>query len=116
MKIFIWILRIVLAFYFIAGAAYMMGNYHSLASVWALKAMPGAAWIVLGVVQIVVAVELVLPWKKMSMPNLTSTSAYILAAISLAGIALYISYSGWPGMLWGIIPAALSLVVALKTR
>jgi hypothetical protein len=111
----IWILRILLAFYFSTGGAYMMGNYRSLATAWALQAMPPAAWIVLGLIQIIVAVELILPWEKMNMPDMTSTSAYVLAALSLMGIGLYIAYSGFPGMLWGIVPAVLSLLVAWKT-
>ncbi len=46
--------------------------------------------------------------------KVVATSAILLALISLVGIVLYAKYAGFPGVLWGIIPALLLLFVAYE--
>lgn len=112
MNILLWILQIVLALYNIVGGSYMMANHRDLASPWALRAVPSPAWIVLGILQIVCALGLVIPDRFKVLPNQTALSALGIAVISLLGTVLFVSYSGFPGMLWGVIPAVLALFIA----
>jgi len=116
MNILLWILQILLALWNIIGAIYMLNNYSDIASNWAYNSIPGPLWIILGLLQVLASLGLILPWLMKKMPNLASLSAACLAIISLLGIALYDSYAGFPGLLWGIIPASLAAFVSFKRR
>ncbi len=105
MNILLWFLQILLAVYNLTGGIYMANNYDKLASAWALSTLSGAAWMVLGVLQVLLALGLVIP-------KLTRVSAVCLAVISLLGIALYVKYAGFPGILWALVPAILAAFVA----
>ncbi|MEO8581411.1 MAG: hypothetical protein ABI425_02395 [Patescibacteria group bacterium] len=113
MNILIWILRIALGFWNIAGGLYMMSNYESLANNWALNTLPSFFWIILGILQIIFSIGLILPDKIKLLPNQTVISAIGLSIISFMGIGLYLAYSG-VGMLWAVIPAGLAAYVAYK--
>jgi heme/copper-type cytochrome/quinol oxidase subunit 4 len=110
-----FILQILLGLWSVMGAWYMMGHYMDLGSAWALGALPAVFWTVLGVVQIVLAVVLILSVRRRGRLHRFATSvALALAVISLAGSVLYSAYSGFPGILWALIPAALFGLVAFK--
>jgi hypothetical protein len=112
MNILLWVLQILLALWNMIGGIYMVNNYEKLANVWALNALPKPAWIALGVLQALFALGLVLPGALRVLPKLTSISAACLAVISLLGMALYVQYTGFPGILWAVVPAILAAFVA----
>lgn len=112
MNILLWVLQILLALYNVVGGIYLINNYGQVANAWALNAMPKPAWMVLAVLQILFALGLVVPGALRMLPKLTLISAAGLAAISLLGIALYDAYAGFPGILWGVVPAILAAFVA----
>ncbi len=114
MKIFVWILQILLALWEIVGGLYMAANHQLLASIWAAQFFPSYFWILLGAVQVILALGLVSSVIKGISKKVVATSAILLALISLVGIVLYAKYAGFPGVLWGIIPALLLLFVAYE--
>ena len=101
-----------LALWNMIGAIYMVPNYEDLANVLALNALPKPAWIALGVLQALFALGLVLPGAARKWLKLIPISAACLAVISLLGIALYVAYTGFPGILWAVVPAILAAFVA----
>lgn len=112
MNILLWILQILLAFWEIVGGLFLLRNYEKVATAHALAALPGPVWIALALLQILFALGLVIPGKNLR--KLNSAAATGLAALSLLGIALYTQYHGFPGMLWGLVPALLAAFVAFK--
>ena len=112
MNVLLWVLQILLTLWNMIGAIYMVNNYENLAKVWALNALPKPTWIALGVLQALFALGLVLPGVVREFPKLIPISAACLAVISLMGIGLYVSYAGFPGMLWAVVPAILAAFVA----
>jgi hypothetical protein len=112
MNILLWVLQILLALWNMIGAIYMVSNYEQVANVWAFNALPKPAWMALGVLQALFALGLVLPGAFRVLPKLTPISAACLAVISLLGIALYVAYAGFPGILWAVVPAILAAFVA----
>jgi peptidoglycan/LPS O-acetylase OafA/YrhL len=115
MKMFIRVLQVLLALWVIIGSVYMMGNYAFIASFWAVNTLPTAFWILLGVVQIVLAIGLLVSVKDGVLSKYATLSAIGLSIIMLAGIFLYSTYTGL-GMLWAIVPAVLLAFVAYKRR
>jgi hypothetical protein len=114
MNIFLWILQIILGFWNITGAAYMQGHYQDLATEAAFAALPHAFWLVFAAIQILLAIGIVVP-KMGAVPSWTTTvSATGLAILSLASIGLFSAYAGFPGLLWGVLPAAAAAYVAYK--
>ncbi len=111
MNILLWVLQILLAVWNMIGGIYMVNNYQQLANRWALNAFPKPIWMALGVLQVLFALGLVLPGVTGVLRILTPISAACLAAISLLGIALYVAYAGFPGILWGVVPAILAAFV-----
>jgi hypothetical protein len=109
MNILLWVLQILLALFNMIGGIYMVNNYEKLANVWALNALPKPAWMALGLLQVLFSLGLVLP---VAGRVLTPISAVCLAVISLLGMALYVAYAGFPGMLWAVVPALLAAFVA----
>ena len=105
MNIILWVLQSLLALYYLIGGFYMMNNYEKLANVWALNTLPRPIWIALGLLQMLFALGLLLP-------ATCRVSAVCLAVISLLGIALYVAYAGFPGLLWAVVPAILLALVA----
>ena len=112
MNILLWVLQILLALWNITGGLYMVNHYQQLADRWALIAFPKPVWMAFGALQVLFAFGLLLPGVIGALRKLTSVSSAGLAVISLLGIALYIAYAGFPGMLWGVIPAILASFVA----
>jgi hypothetical protein len=46
------------------------------------------------------------------LPKLTPVAAVYLAANALLGCALFTQYAGFPGLLWGLVPAFFALFLA----
>ena len=111
MNILLWILQVLLAAWNIIGGVYTFSNYENLKSTWASD-IPKAIWIALCVLQILLALCLVLPGALGIVPKLTPIAAVFLAANALLGCALFAQYAGFPGMLWGVLPALLVAFVA----
>jgi hypothetical protein len=116
MNILLWVLQILLALWNIIGGSFMLNNYEKLANTWALNSFPKPVWIALGTLQILFSIGLILPGTSGVLHKLISISAACLTVISLLGIVLYTQYSGFPGILWGLIPAILAAFVAYKRK
>ena len=114
MNILLWVLQILLAAWNMIGAIYMVSNYEALANAWALNALPKPAWMALGVLQALFALGLVLPGLVRKWSRVIPISAACLAVISMLGSALYIAYTGFPGILWAAVPAILAAFVAYR--
>ena len=114
MNVVLWVLQVLLAFWNITGAYYMMTHYLELASAFAFEVLPEQIFPVIGILQILFAVGLVVPGLVKGMSKYVAYSAAGLSVISLLGIVLYLAYSGFPGMLWGIIPAAFEAFIAYR--
>lgn len=112
MNVLLRVLQILLALWNIIGGIFVINNYDKVAAGWALNSMPKSVWIAFAVLQILFALGLILPGTKLRKTN--SVAAAGMSIISLLGIALYTQYSGFPGILWGLIPAALAGFVAYK--
>jgi len=104
MNMLLWMLQVLLAIWNFIGGAYTVFNYENLRSAWAAF-LPKPVWVVLCLLQVLFAFGLV--W-----PKLTPFSAAYLAANALLGCALFAQYAGFPGMLWGVLPALLAAFVA----
>lgn len=107
MNILLWVLQIILAFWNLIGGVYTVSNYENLRGAWA-NGLPGAVWVTIGVLQVLFALGLVLT---RVLPKLTPISAAYLAVNALLGCVLFTQYAGFPGSLWGIIPAILAVFV-----
>ncbi len=112
MNILLWVLQVLLALYNVAGGMYTMGHYKILAYISLVNALPKPVWMALGLLQVLFAIGLVLPGVVRRLPKLIPISAIGLAIISLLGSALFVTYGGFPGILWAIVPALLLFFVA----
>lgn len=112
MNIILWILQVLLAFWNITGAIFMAQNYTDLAQDWAGTSLPQPFWIALSAIQIIFSLGLIIPGIFRRGPKATPVSAIGLIVISLLGIVIYEGYTGFPGVLWGLIPAVLYCFVA----
>lgn len=110
-NIALWVLQVLLAFWSIAGGIYMMTHYMELTTLWASNTFPQPFWIVLGSLEVLFGIGLVLPFKNY---KFVVCSAIGLTLTSLFGTAVYISFQGFPNMLWGLLPALLFAFVAFK--
>ncbi len=104
MNILLWVLQVLLALWNLIGGAFVVVHYEELKALWAV-ALPGPVWIAYGVFQVLLAVGLV--W-----PQLARFAAILLALLELSGCALFAKYAGFPGCLWGVVPAVLLAFVA----
>ena len=111
MNILLWVLQILLAFWNVTGGMYTISNYEKIRSTRA-SGLPKPVWVAIGILQVVFAFGLVVPGVAGVLPILIPIAAAYLALNSLAGCALAAKYAGFPGMLWGVVPAALSAFVA----
>jgi hypothetical protein len=106
----LWALQIMLAFYHVTGGFFTISHYDQIKSAWASD-LPPAVWVGIGILQILFALGLVLPGIFGKKPNLISVSALYLALYSLSGCALFAQYSGFPGVLWAVVPATLAAII-----
>lgn len=117
MTLFVWILRIVLAFLYLAGGGYKAFNYPALLA--GPVAFPPAAWIALGVFEMVGGVLLIAPAAVRWQVALTPIAATALAVETLLLAAVYASYSlkitAENPMPWALVMGLLVSVVAWRT-
>lgn len=116
MKIFYKTLQVLLALWSIMGGVYMMSNYSDLASMKALALLPAVFWVMLAIVQIVLAVGLLASTFVERFRTCAKPSALGLAGINLSGLFLYSAYAGLSGMLWAVVPAVLFLLIAYRNN
>ena len=109
MNILLWILQILLAFWNLTGGIYAAFHFDQLKAA-RVGDLPNPAWVAICVLQVIFAIGVALP--PGVLPKLTPIAAIYLAANSLLGCALFAQYSGFPGMLWGVVPAILAAFVA----
>jgi hypothetical protein len=105
MNILLWILQILLAVWNMIGGMYTLWHYEQLKGPW-VNDLPKSAWAALCALQVLFAVGLILP-------RLTPFAAIYLAFNSLLGCVLFAQFAGFPGMLWGLVPAILAGFVAV---
>ncbi len=105
MNILLWVLQVLLALWNLIGGSFVIMNYEKIGNPWALNALPQPAWVALGAIQVLFALGLF--WRKSA-----GIAAVVLALVSLLGLALYTQYAGFPGLLWGVVPALLLALVA----
>jgi len=106
MNIFLWVLQIFLALYYLMGGYWIVSK---VPGVW-LKLLPKPAWTALGLLEALFALGLVLPAAVGLLPILTPLSAVGVAieTVAVSGI----TKPKFQGMLWIVIPALLALFVA----
>jgi uncharacterized membrane protein len=104
MNILLWVLQVLLALWNLIGGVYTFAHYEQLKGGLGAD-LPGSAWMVIAALQVLSALGLV--W-----PKLAPVAAIYLAVNALMGCAIFAQYAGFPGMLWGVIPALLALFVA----
>ena len=104
MNILLWTLQVLLALWNLIGGAFVLMNYEKIGSTWALGVFPKPAWMAFALLQILFAVALVVP-------KFSVAGAVGLTVVSLLGLAIYTQYAGFPGMLWGVLPALLLVFV-----
>src|ERR1700679_865076 len=104
MNILLWILQILLGLWNLIGGVYTLSHYEQIKGGLGTN-LPGPVWVAIAVLQILFALGLTLP-------KFTRVAAVYLAVNALMGCALCAQYAGFPGMLWGVIPALLLAFVA----
>lgn len=104
MSIFLWVLQVLLALWNLIGGSYVISHYENLKGAWAAD-LPQPVWVAYGVLQILSALGLF--W-----PKAVPIAAVVLSVFSLLGCALFARYAGFPGMLWGVLPAILTAFIA----
>ncbi len=104
MNILLWILQVMLALWNLIGGVYTLSHHEEIKSALVAN-LPAMVWVVIAVLQILFSVGLV-------MPKVSPVAAVYLAVNSLLGCVLCAQYAGFPGMLWGVIPALVALFIA----
>ena len=104
MNILLWVFQVLLALWNLIGGVYTFSHYENLKGGWG-NSLPGSVWMAIAVLQVLFALGLVIP-------KLTPVAAVYLAINALLGCVLFAQYAGFPGMLWGVIPALLLAFVA----
>ena len=111
MNALLWSLQVLLALWNVIGGIYTFFHFEQLKGAWAAD-LPKPVWMALSVLQILSALGLVFPALAGAWPKCTPASAAYLALYALLGCALFAQYAGFPGLLWGVIPALLAAFVA----
>lgn len=114
MNILLWVLQVLVATWTILGAQYMARHYGELIYPWALNMFPWQTWALMASLEVIFALGLVLPGVLKVFPKATPVSAIGSALLFLLGPVFFIGYAGAAGMLWGVIPAIISLFIAYK--
>jgi hypothetical protein len=105
MNILLWVLQVLLALWNLIGGSFVIMNFEKIGNPWALGSFSQPAWVGLGAIQVFYALGLL--W-----PKTAALAAVVLALVSLSGLAIYTQYAGFPGLLWGVVPALLLAFVA----
>ena len=104
MNILLWVLQVLLGLWNLTGGLYTFSNYDQLKSAWAAD-LPKPVWMAMAALQVLFAIGLVVP-------KITPVAAIYLAVNALLGLAMFSKYAGFPGMLWGVVPAIFLSFVA----
>ena len=114
MNTLLWILQAALAFLFLSGGAYKTFKFEELAK--QLRALPHAAWRLLGLLEVAGGILLVVPALTGWMPGLTPIAAGVLAFETLVLAALYARQSlkvvAANPMVWAVVMGLLTAFVA----
>ncbi len=110
MNILLWTLQILLALYYLMGGAYQT-NVGKLPPAW-FKIVPKPLWIVIGLLQVLLALGLVLPPLVKMMPQLTPISAVGLILETLVVHFLTFNKFMFKAFVWVLVPALLAAFVA----
>lgn len=93
----------------------MSTHFEDLIKPWALNAVPGMVWMALGYLEALSGLALALMGIFTSLPRrIAFIAAIVLFVISLLGLFIYVAYDGFPGVLWGIVPAIFLGYIAYK--
>ena len=93
MNVLLWIVQVVLAALCVSGGSFKVFRYAELAQVPAAGVLPQAAWIILGVFEIVCGILLIVPMALRWKPILTPAAAAALALENLILAMLFAQYS-----------------------
>jgi len=104
MNILLWVLQILLALWNLIGGVYTFSHYENLKGGWGNN-LPAPVWLAIAALQVLFALGLVIP-------KLTPVASVYLTVNALSGCVLFAQYAGFPGILWGVIPALLLAFVA----
>jgi hypothetical protein len=116
MNFLLAILQAILGLWNITGGVYMTSHYPELINAWASGFFPEFFWVFLGGAQVGVGITLIMGIAHGKLRKLSTPSALVLMVITLLGIPSYSAYAGFPGFLWGLIPALLLGLIAYKRR
>ena len=104
MNVTLWSLQALLAVWYLIGGSFVLANYEKVRAAWT-PGWPAAVFIAYGALQILFSLG-------MFFPKTARNAAIGLAVLALLGCALFAQYAGFPGVLWGIVPALLALFIA----
>ncbi|HJT23765.1 MAG TPA: DoxX family protein [bacterium] len=111
MNIFLWVLQVLLAFFCLSGGYWKISNRDKVSNT-----LPGGAWALLGVLEVVCALGLIIPAAAKIVPVATPAAALVLA---LEGIFLAIlfgrkntKFSKANPMVYALLEAVMAVVIA----
>ena len=115
-NVLLWVAQIALAFLNFAGGSFKLFAYQELAKVPSSATLPQAGWAAVGVLEIVCAILVIVPWATKTMPWLTPLAAAVLAVEALALSANHASYSlamaATNPLVWSATMAVIAGIVA----
>lgn len=112
MNIFLWVLQIVLALWNIMGGVFTILHFEKLKGGILGNKLPKPVWMLIGALQVLFALALVLPSALSVYTELVPVAGIYLAFNSLLGCLWFTQYVGFPGLLWGVIPAVAAAIIA----
>jgi hypothetical protein len=104
MNFTLWFFQVLLAIWYLMGGGFLLVNYTKVQGAWT-TGWPGTVFMAYGILQILFAISIVIP-------KTSRIGAVGLGLLALAGCGMFSTYVGFPGMLWGVIPAAFAFFVA----
>lgn len=108
MNVMLWVLQTLLALYYLMGGGWMISKV----PVGWLKVMPRPVWMVLGLLQALLALGLVMPGALKFMPMLTPISGVGLILETLLVHALTMQKFAFRTFVWVLVPGLLAAFVA----
>lgn len=104
MNVLLWILQALLGTWYLIGGLFVISHFDQVRGPWTAT-WPNSIGIVYGALQFAFALQIFYP-------KTSRTAAATLAVLALAGCGLFAQFAGFPGMLWGVIPAILCAFTA----
>lgn len=108
MNILLWVFQVLLAFFCLSGGYWKLSNRDKLPNT-----LPGGAWALMGVLELLCALGLIVPAAAKIVPVATPAAALILALEGLFLAALYGSKNAKFSMANPMVYALLQLVLAV---